>query len=79
MAFVPASYRMAEVYCNIIQRLKDSASGPDSIPYSAYAAWIETSGAILENTSDHFSSAKEVPDLERFNMQYVWFPPKGEL
>ena len=23
--------------------------------------------------------AEHVPDLERFNMQFVWFPPKGEL
>jgi len=33
----------------------------------------------LENTSDYFASSGNVPDLERFNMQYVWFPPKGEL
>ena len=67
-----------EVYFNIIKRVKDSASGPDGIPYSAYAACVETSGIILENTSGHVSSAEEVFDLERFNMQFVWFPPKGE-
>ena len=33
----------------------------------------------MANTSDYFSTAENVPDLERFNKQFVWFPPKGEL
>ena len=69
----------SKVSCNIIKRVKDSAPGPDGIPYSAFAACIETSIVILANTSDYFSSSANVPDLERFNKQYCWFPPKGEL
>ena len=68
-----------EVYCNIIKRVKDSATGPDGIPYSAYGACLETSGAILANTSTYFSEAEVVPDMLEFNKQFVWFPPKGEL
>ena len=44
----------SEVFCNIIKRVKDSAPGPDGIPYSALAACIETSSVILANTSDYF-------------------------
>ena len=68
-----------EVYCNIIKRVKDSATGPDGIPYSAYGACLETSGVILANTSTYFSEAEAVPDMLEFNKQFVWFPPKGEL
>ena len=33
----------------------------------------------MADTSDYFSASSTVQDLERFNKQYVWFPPKGEL
>ena len=38
----------------IISRVKDSACGPDGIPYSAYGAGIDISAAILENTTEYF-------------------------
>ena len=68
-----------EVYTEIIKRVKDSACGPDGIPYSAYGACLATSGIILENTTGYFSSAEDIAGLDKFNMQFVWFPPKGEL
>ena len=68
-----------EVYTEIIKRVKDSACGPDGIPYSAYGACIETSGVILETTTGYFPSAEDIQGLDRLNMQFVWFPPKGEL
>ena len=36
----------------IINRVKDSATGPDGIPYSAYSACSNTSAQILENTAE---------------------------
>ena len=65
---------------SIIKRVKDSACGPDGIPYSVYSACTETSSTIiLENTTEYFSSAEEVSGLDKFIMQFVCFPPKGEL
>ena len=67
------------VFCKIIKKVKDSAVGPDGIPYSAYSANIDTSSTILESTAKHFGTAEEVQGLDVFNQQFVWFPPKGEV
>jgi len=68
-----------EVFGSIIKRVKDSAVGPDGIPYSAYSANIETSSIILEKTTEFFATEEQVSGLDVFNKQFVWFPPKGEL
>ena len=68
-----------QVFCNINKRVQDSACGPDGIHYSAYAVFIENSCIISENTFEYFSSAEEVFDLDKFTMQFVWFPPKANL
>ena len=47
--------------------MKDSASGPDGMPYSVYSAAIGTSSIILENTTAYFSSEDQVLGLDRFN------------
>ena len=39
-------------YITIIKKVRDSACGPDGVPYSAYSADLELSGTILENTSN---------------------------
>ena len=59
----------------------DSACGPDGLPYSAYSADLELSGAVLENTSNNFAEEddEDLPDLALFNRQLVWFAPKGEV
>ena len=43
----------------IIKKVKDSATGPNGIPYSAYAACIDTSAQILENTTELFGEEAE--------------------
>ena len=68
-----------EVFSSIIKRVKDSAVGPDGIPYFAYSANLDTSSLILERTIEFFSSEDQVQGLDVFNRQFVWFPPKGEI
>ena len=65
--------------CKIIGRVKDSAVGPDGLPYSAYAPMTELSAHILCNTTKHFATEQDLTDLGEFNDQRVWFAPKGEL
>jgi len=70
----------------IIKKVKDSATGTNGIPYSAYAACLETSAQILENTTELFGEEPEPGpckgecyDFLKSNRQLVWFAPKGEL
>ena len=46
-------------YIAIIKKVKDSACGPDGLPYSAYSADLELSGAVLENTSNNFAEEND--------------------
>ena len=66
-------------YIRIIKKVKDSACGPDGVPYSAYSADLELSGTILENTSNKLAEESEENqlDLEQLNRQLCWFAPKG--
>ena len=59
--------------------MKDSAVGPDGIPYSAYSANTELSANILDHTAECFGTEDDIQGLDTFNRQYVWFPPKGEV
>ena len=75
-----------ERFIAIIKKVKDSATGTNGIPYSAYAACVETSAQILENTTELFSEEPEPGhckgeqyDFVKLNQQLVWFAPKGEL
>ena len=64
-----------------IKKVKDSACGPDGLPYSAYSVDLELSGQVLENTSNSFAEEidENLSDLTLFNRQLVWFAPKGEV
>ena len=71
---------------DIIKKVKDSATGPNGIPYSAYAACPDTSAQILENTMELFGEEAEpghrkadCHDCIKLNRKLVWFAPKGEL
>ena len=73
-------------FSTIIKKVKDSATGPNGIPYSAYAACTDTSAQVLENTVELFGEEPEPGqckadcyDFLTFNRQLVWFAPKGEL
>ena len=43
-----------ERFTAIIKKVKDSATGPNGIPYSAYAACPDISASVLENTTELF-------------------------
>jgi len=60
-----------------ILRSKDSACGPDGIPYSAYRADSDLSAEILATTSEDLSQVAPKSDLLALNRQLVWFAPKG--
>ena len=64
-------------YENCISRLRDSAPGPDGLPYSAYKSCKVLSAQIFANSNSSFASESEPPGLEQFNKQLVWFAPKG--
>ena len=68
-------------YIQLIKKVKDSACGPDGLPYSAYSVDLELSGQVLENTSDSFAEeiGENLSDFALFNQQLVWFAPKGEV
>ena len=68
-------------FIRIIEKVKDSACGPDGIPYSAYSADPELSGTVLENHTENFATEidENQLNLELFNRQLVWFAPKGEV
>ena len=70
-------------YINLIKKLKDSACGPDGVPYSAYSVDFELSGIILENTSNKLAEENDVNQLSsevlnrQLDLELVWFAPKG--
>ena len=78
-AFTECVLPNQEVFEQIIGRVKDSAVGPDGLPYSSYSADTQLSAKIFENTTKYFSSDDSLPGFETFNKQFVWFAPKGEL
>ena len=60
-----------------IRRSKNSAPGPNGIPYAAYKVLPETSALVLHAHSQLFASDTSPPKLVEFNRQIVWFVPKG--
>ena len=60
-----------------IRRTKDSATGPDGVPYSAYKANVELSAKILHNSMSDLQLDDPQSDLASFNSQLVWMAPKG--
>ena len=75
-----------ERFIAIIKKVKDSATGPNGIPHSAYAACPDTSAAILDNTTELFGREAEPGhckvdcyDFINLNRQLVWLAPKGEV
>ena len=70
----------------LLKNVKDSATGPYGLPYSAYAACLDTSAQVLENTTELFGREVEAGhakadcyDFITFNRQVVWLAPKGEV
>ena len=66
-----------EDYIMVIQKSKDSACGPDGIPYCAYRATKELSARILAITGRELAQEAPRSDLAKLNCQFIWFPPKG--
>ena len=62
-----------------IGKMRDSAPGPDGLPYSAYKACRELAAEIFSNVVDIYTTQDEPRDLESFNRQLVWFAPKSAL
>ena len=63
-------------FAKIISRLKDSATGLNGIPYSAYKSVCQLSSEVFENTVQVFSSPVRPDGLEAFNEQIIWFALK---
>ena len=75
-----------ERFVAIIKKVKDSATGPNGLPFSAYAAWPGASAQVFENTTELFGREAEAGhakadcyDCITFKKQLVWFAPKGEV
>ena len=66
-----------EDFANTITHLRDSATGIDGVPYSAYKANVELSASVFSNHTRYFSRCVQPEGLSDFNMQVVWFAPKG--
>jgi len=64
-------------YVCTLKHVKDSATGIDGVPYSAYKANMDISARVFTNHSTFFSLPTRPPGLTEFNMQVVWFAPKG--
>ena len=64
-------------YSNRIGKVKDSAAGPDGIPYSAYRADKTLSGGVLYKAARDLSREDPKSNLLELNKQLVWFAPKG--
>ena len=62
-----------------ISKLRDSACGPDGIPYSAYKACRPLAAEVFANSVASFATPEEPAGLELFNRQLVWFAPKAAL
>ena len=75
-----------EKFVASIKKVRDSATGPNGIPCSAYAACPDTSAEVLENTTELFGreadpghAKADCYDFIILNRQLVWFAPKGEV
>ena len=66
-----------EDFVETIKRSKESACGPDGIPYSAYKVHAELSGYALHQTNMELEAEANRMDLYDFNKQFVWMAPKG--
>jgi hypothetical protein len=64
-----------EDFAHVLNHLKDSAPGPDGIPYSAWANADSRIGAALRGAFYEFLSHPELP--ENFNHGNLVFLPKG--
>ena len=67
----------SDFYEEYIPRLRDSATGKNGIPYSAYKAIIPLSAHIFSEHTKYMSSSAQPAGLEIFNQQLMWFAPKG--
>ena len=56
---------------------KDSATGPNGIPYSAYRGNRKLASQVLCNHADTMMTPERPARLTEFNKQLVWFAPKG--
>ena len=67
----------ADFYASYISKLKDSATGRNGIPYSAYKADTCLSSLVF-STHTQYMASESCPDrLAAFNEQLVWFAFKG--
>ena len=62
--FLDCSLPDKDNYIKIIKKVKDSACGPDGVPYSAYSADLELSGIVLENASNKLADENEQDQLD---------------
>ena len=60
-----------------LPRLRDSATGRNGIPYSAYKALIPLSAHVFSVHTEYMSTEIEPVHLESFNEQLIWFALKG--
>ena len=58
---------------------RDSACGPDGIPYCAYRARSDLCSRVLFKSFGDISSEFPETDLAQFNQQFIWFAPKGPI
>ena len=59
-----------------ITKTKDSATGPDGVPYSAYKANVELSAQVLRNSLDDLQLEFPQSDLVSFSAQLIGWPLK---
>ena len=66
-----------EIY-NRLRFSKDSATGRDGIPYSAYKALPDITTEILCNTIGDMALQNPITNTLDLNEQLIWFAPKGQ-
>ncbi len=64
-------------FLDVIGGLKDSASGRNGIPYSAYKAVNTLSAEIFANHTGYMSTQTKPSRLDIFNQNLIWFALKG--
>jgi len=67
----------ADFFEDYLPHLRDSATGRNGIPYSAYKALIPVSAHIFSVHTEYMANSSEPDHLEAFNEQLVWFALKG--
>ena len=67
----------SDFFEDYLPRLRDSATGRNGIPYSAYKALIPMSAHVFAIHTEHMSGDTEPVYFESFNEQLIWFALKG--